>query len=59
VGETPLVREPMAVEASSCANFIFFRIQPLKDFTLALVTIGNENDVQKRENSTNHAANKH
>jgi hypothetical protein len=45
--------------ASSCANFIFFRIQPLKDFTLALVIIGNENDVQKRENSTNHAANKH
>jgi hypothetical protein len=58
-GEASLVREPIAGEASSCANFIFFRIQPLKDFTLALVIIGNKNDVQKRENSTNHAANKH
>jgi hypothetical protein len=58
-GENSLVRKPMAGEASSCANFIFFPIQPLKDFTLALAIIGNEKDVQKRERTTNHVANKY
>jgi hypothetical protein len=33
-------------------QFIFFPIQPLKDFTLALTIIGNEKDVQKRERTT-------
>jgi len=49
----------LATKGFKMFPFIFLRIQPLKDFTLALVIIGNENNVQKRERATNHVANKY
>jgi hypothetical protein len=36
-----------------------FRDLATKDFCFTLAIIGNENDMQKRERETNHAANKY